>query len=152
MSVAGIIDAMRSSYPPAIRLVWQCYENLVNEARCCSVTDEEVAREHGFSVDTVSRANGLLQRDRIAQFVRHKRRRTTVHMLRSYRDGCPKRPRHEPEVARRIEPELTPQFADSSAELTPQIPDFKSSTSKNPPGRRRKSAVGARAGLLPSFN
>ena len=119
MSVAGIIDAMRSSYPPAIRLVWQCYENLVTEARCCSVTDEEVARELGLSVDTVSRANGLLKRDRIARFVRHKRRRTTVYMLRSYRDGCPKRPRHEPEVERRIEPELTPQFAELKCRVDP---------------------------------
>jgi hypothetical protein len=130
MSIPGIIDAMRSSYPPAVRLVWQCYENQVNEARCCSVTDEEVARELGFSVDTVSRANALLKRDRIARFIRHKRRRTTVYMLRSYRDGCPKRPRYEPEVERWIEPELTAQFADSSAELTPQIPD-----SKSPPVR-----------------
>ena len=128
MSVAGIIDAMRSSYPPAVRLVWQCHENgVVDKGRCWSVKDEEVARELGFSVDTVSRANALLARDKIIELVRHKRRRTTVRMLRSYPEGCPKRARHEPEVEQRIGTEMTPQNADSSAgfspELTPEIPN-----------------------------
>src|SRR5690242_5436804 len=128
--IAGIIDALRSHYPFAVRIVWQCIENRADQARCRNATDAEIAAEIGASVDTVSRAVATLEADRILRRVRHKRRRTTFHMLRTYPAGCP-RPRHEPEVARRIRPELTPQDADSSAELSPQKPDSKSPPDKN---------------------
>ena len=110
--IAGILDAMRSEFSPATRLVWQCLENHANGARFWSMTDQEIPRELHLSTDSVSRAMAELEQGRIVRCVRHKRRRATFHMLRSYPEGCA-RPRHEPEVERRGRPELSPQFAET---------------------------------------
>ena len=127
--IAGILEAMWSTYPLGVRIVWQCLENHADDARQWRMTDADIAREVNVSVDLVGRAVGVLEADGIIRCVRRKRRPTTFYMLRSYPNGCQK-PRHEPEVERRITPELNLQFADSSAELSPQKPE-----TLNPPVR-----------------
>jgi hypothetical protein len=138
MSIAGMLDAMRSSYSPAVRLVWQCVENHANSARFWTMTDEDIAQEMHLSVDTVGRAVNVLERDRICRCVRRKRRPTTFHMLRHYPPG---RPRHEPEVERHVAPELTSQIPELRPELTPQIPETLSPPErKNPPEKEERAA------------
>jgi hypothetical protein len=43
--IAGILDAMRSSYTPAVRLVWLCIENHANRDRWWRMTFEAIADE-----------------------------------------------------------------------------------------------------------
>jgi hypothetical protein len=145
--IAGILDAARSEYSPATRLVWICIENNVNRARIWVGTDEDIAAEMHLSVDTVAVAVAALAGDKIIAVKRHKRRRTVFKMLRNYPDGCV-RPRHEPEVAARVAPELTREIPDSTPELTPEIPETLESTSKKDPLER---GTRARAdGLTPA--
>lgn len=85
MSVAGLLDAMRSDYPPAVRLVWQCLENhAVSCGRCWRMTHEQLAGELHLSVRQVQRSVELLADDKIIRVERFKRRVSTFHMLRTY--------------------------------------------------------------------
>jgi hypothetical protein len=141
--IAGILDAMWSDYPFAVRTVWQCIENRADRARIWTATDAEIADEIHASGDTVSRAIAILEADKIIGVVRHKRRRTTFRMLRSYPDGCPRRPDLSPQNPWSTPasfPELTPEFAEPTAELSPEKPETKSPPDKNPPGKGSESA------------
>jgi hypothetical protein len=151
MSVAGIIDAMRANVHPTIRIVWQCLENHANGARWWRMTEREIATEVHLSPKTVERAVIALEGkgdDAVLPAVvavrRCKRRPATFTMLRSYPEGCPK-PRHEPEVASRVAPELTRQNGDSTAELTRQNDDSLFPPEKNPPEEERESPPQAAA-------
>jgi hypothetical protein len=139
MSVAGLIDAMRSSYSPAVRLVWQCLENHANGARFWSMTDQAIARELNLSVDTVSQGIAVLEADGIIKCDRRKRRPSIFRMQRTYPERCP-RPRYEPEVARRIVPELSPEIPGLMPELSPEIPETRNPPVKNPPEKEGESA------------
>lgn len=152
--IAGIIDAMRSRYSPATRLVWQCIENHANHiegpGRFWEMTNEGIAEELGFSVNTVGRAIVELERDGIIRCKRQKRRATRFIMTRGYESGCPRheqprrQPQHEPEVDEVLtpknegstaevdsqncgvnSPEVTPKIVGSTADLTPQNGDPK---------------------------
>jgi DNA-binding Lrp family transcriptional regulator len=124
MSVAGIIEAMRSHYPNGTRLTWQCIENRAGAGRSWNATDREIAREMRLSTDTVGRAVGRLERDGIVRAVRHKRRRTTFYLLRTYPVGVA-RPSGEPEIAHRLAPDLSPQNSGSMPGLSPQNAETK---------------------------
>lgn len=82
--IAGILDAMRSDYAPAVRLVWQCLENHANTERCWRMTHDQIADELRLSCDTVARAVAELEADGILRVERFRRRVSTFHMLRTY--------------------------------------------------------------------
>jgi hypothetical protein len=146
--IAGILDAMRTSYTPATRIVWQCIENHANSARFWSMTDRAIADEVHFSVDTVSRSLGTLERDGILRCVRRKRRPTTFYVLRSYPSGCPRPPKaRQRSMALELPPldagdgaELTPQPADSNPKLSPQNPETLNPPVQNPTEEGREGA------------
>lgn len=84
MSIAGILDAMRSDRHLAERLVWQCLENHADTFRCWSITEQAIADELKIGVATVSRAVRALEADNIIDLERSKRRPTKFRMLRNY--------------------------------------------------------------------
>ena len=113
MSVAGILEAMRSPRPLAERLVWQCLENHANGARFWPMSEEAIARELSLGVATVARAVRALVADNIVRAERHKRRPTVFFMLRDY--GKPNG-QYPPQTG-----DLTHQNDWSSATETPEI-------------------------------
>ena len=117
MSVAGILEAMRSPRPLAERLVWQCLENHANGARFWPMSEEAIARELSLGVATVARAVRALVADNIVRAERHKRRPTVFFMLRDY--GKPNG-QYPPQTG-----DLTHQNDWSSAAETPEIADAK---------------------------
>jgi hypothetical protein len=120
VSVAGWLDALHSDCPPAHRLVWMCLESHANKARRWRITDREIADELHLSDDTVGRAIAALEAGGIISAERRKRQPTIYAMLRIYPSA--KRPKpNGHDVASR--PELTPQIAESSDQLTPQKED-----------------------------
>jgi hypothetical protein len=136
--IAGIIAAMRSHYPFATRVVWQCIENRADKSRRWNGTDAEIATELGCSIDSVSRAVDVLAEDKVIKCTRHKRRRTTYRMLRTYSEGCP-RPRHEPEVASRISAAVESAKCGDNCRVESAKSGDQESTSKNPPEEERES-------------
>jgi hypothetical protein len=84
MSIAGILDAMRSDRAPAERLVWICLENHANGHRCWPMTERAIAAELNLSIPTVQRAVQSLVAGEIVRVEQHKRRPTVFHMLRAY--------------------------------------------------------------------
>jgi len=127
MSIYGLLDAMRSDYAPATRLVWQCLENHANDDRWWRMTHDQIASELHLSVDSIGRAVADLSRDGVIRVERSRRKMSTFHMLRTYAQGGggggeqPYRNGHATE-------ELTPQFADSN----PLTPGFADSTKDEP--------------------
>jgi len=142
MSVAGILEATRSEYSPATRLIWICLENRANGARFWSMTHEAIAAELHLSEDTVDCGVSVLARDGIIRCVRHKRRPTTFYMLRTYPEGCA-RPRHEPEVQERIAPGSAPEIPPSKAELSPEFPGTSNPPDKYPSEQEGKERAAA---------
>lgn len=90
MSVAGILDALRSDRPFSERLVWQCLENHANGARFWAITIHELMAElHIKCRSTVTRAIAALEDDKqdggpIVRAVRRRKHKTVYHMLRVY--------------------------------------------------------------------
>jgi len=120
MSIYGLLDAMRSDYAPATRLVWQCLENHANDDRWWAMTHEQIMAELHLSRDSVDRAVATLARGNIIQVERFKRKVSVFHMLRTYPEaGSGGQPHysngHVPE------PELMPEIQVSNAELMPGI-------------------------------
>src|SRR4051794_16625097 len=114
MSFASVYGAARrGGYSPGTRLVLACLASHANDAGIYATIDEEIASEMHLSSDTVSRGIQALVNGGDLEVVRHKRRRSTFRLLQ-YQGKAVPRLRHEPEVERRIAPELTPQNADSS--------------------------------------
>lgn len=112
MSIAGILDAMRSERPPAERLVWQCLENHANGHRCWAITEQAIANELNLGCNTVARAVQALAADGIIRMDRFKRRPTVFHMLRIYQKA---NGQHPPSGD-----DLTTQNGGSTVELSPQ--------------------------------
>jgi hypothetical protein len=140
MSFASVYGAARrGDYSPGTRLVLACIASHANEAGIYATIDQEIADEMRLSIDTVSRGIVALVDGGDLEIVRHKRRKTTYRLPR-YQGKAVPRPRHEPEVERRIPVELTPQIADSSPELTPQIADSFYPTVSNPTGKQESAA------------
>lgn len=140
MSVAGLLDAMRTDVNPGFRLVWMCLENHANGARWWSTTEAKLAIELHLSTDTVTRAVGWLIGKRIIRVERVKRRPSVFHMLRSYAKAESLTPQnadstdapaadHTPQNQGSTVP-LTPQNQEPTFELTPQNQE-----SLNPPVR-----------------
>lgn len=88
MSVAGILDAMRSSRPFSERLVWQCLENHANGARFWRISIAGLAGELNMRTGTVSLAILALERDEIIRCDRRRKFVTTYHMMRTYPAGA----------------------------------------------------------------
>ena len=127
MSIAGILDAMRSERPPAERLVWQCLENHANGHRCWAITEQAMADELKLGVATVARAVRALDADKIIEMVRFKRRPTLFKMLRNYPKPNGQHPPPPDDLTHQndqstgvIEPELTTQNDQSTYHLTHQ--------------------------------
>ena len=126
MSIAGILDAMRSQRPPAERLVWICLENHANGHRCWPMTERAIAQELNLGIATVERAVQSLVAGNIVRADRHKRRPTVFHMLRDYPKANGQHPPPD---------DLTPQndwsTARPEAELTPQNDESSHLTHQN---------------------
>jgi hypothetical protein len=123
MSVAGILEAMRSPRPLAERLVWQCLENHANGARFWPMSEEAIAKELSLGLNTVSRAVQALVAANIVRTERHKRRPTVFYMLRDYGKPNGQHPPHEEDLPPQNDgstEHLTPQNGDPTPELTPQ--------------------------------
>jgi hypothetical protein len=127
MSIAGILDAMRSERPPAERLVWQCLENHANGHRCWAITEQAMADELKLGVATVARAVRALEADKIIEMVRFKRRPTLFKMKRNYPKPNGQHPPSPDDLTHQndqptgaIEPELTTQNDQSTHHLTHQ--------------------------------
>jgi DNA-binding transcriptional ArsR family regulator len=84
MSVAGILDAMRSPRPLSERVVWQCLENHANGHRFWPITIDELAYELHMNRSTVLAAIKALEDDEIIRAERRRRCKTIYHMLRVY--------------------------------------------------------------------
>lgn len=123
MSVAGLLDAMRSDLTPATRLVWMCLENHANGERFWSVSVANLATELSLSEDSVSRAVCELAKRKVLRLERHRWSPTTYYMLRAY-------PSCQPKVVETAQPQIAdsiqtppPQNADSILSPYPQIAD-----------------------------
>jgi len=112
MSCPGLIEAMRSNYPPHVRLVWQCLENHAHRVtRRWDMTDKAISVEMHLSTDSVSRAVAILERDGILQVTRRQWQASTFQMLRTYDKPAPLPADREPVAA--------PLPADSGAPAAP---------------------------------
>lgn len=112
MSCPGLIEAMRSDYPPHVRLVWLCLENHAHGVtRRWDMTDKAISAEMHLSTDSVSRAVAILERDGILQVTRRQWQASTFQMLRTYDKPAPLPADREPVTA--------PLPADSGAPTAP---------------------------------
>lgn len=84
MSVAGILDAMRSDLPLSQRVVWQCLENHANGHRFWSISIKDMADELHLRTATVCQAVKELERLAIIRVRRAYKMVSTYFMLRSY--------------------------------------------------------------------
>jgi hypothetical protein len=158
MSVHGLIDAMRSNYPPAHRLVWQCLENHANGARWWRTTNKEIADELHLSKATVDRAADDLEKDDIIRRDFRRRKRTVFHMLRTYPNGLSHQKAdpttdlsHQNVAPTPVMPwdlntqnddstlDLTNKNVDSTPDLSTQNVDSKNPPEKNPPVREEST-------------
>lgn len=142
MSVAGILDAMRSRRTLSERLVWQCLENHANGARFWAISILNLADELHLHHGTVIDAIKALEADGIIGTRKGFRQVTTYFMLRTYDDPPPhsETPNSTPEPISDI-PISTPEpYSETptpvaSAEPTPNPP------SKNPPESKETPAL-----------
>lgn len=140
MSVAGILDAMRSDRPLSERLVWMCLENHANGARFWSISIDDMAGEIHVNRGTVVEAVKRLERDRIIRCERRHRRTTTYFMIRDYGPEIGiKEAEHESEI-RNQNPDLGPEIDTNDFRFESEFPDVVNPPVRiNPPERKKES-------------
>lgn len=166
MSVAGILDAMRSDRPLSERVVWQCLENHANGHRFWAISIDDMAAELHLRPGTIVDAVQALERDGIVRPDRRRRCVTVYYMLRSYPPADSSVPVSEIQTVpidsenRNPTPDWMPETEIKAPELVPetetQTPVFDSENrhvdnppSKNPPVKeesQRARVTGSRLG------
>lgn len=128
MSIAGVLDAMRSDRPLSERLVWQCLENHANGARFWAISIANIASELHLHVGTVCDAIRRLEADGIIRARRGFRQITTYFMLRTYDTAAVREDSEKPKTTPEVDsdrPNLEPDLDSAEPNLNPP--------SKNPP-------------------
>jgi DNA-binding Lrp family transcriptional regulator len=149
MSVAGILDAMRSDRPLSQRLVWQCLENHANGARFWAISISDLAEELHLRPATVIDAVHALEAGEIIRADRRRRQVTVYYMLRTYEAVRNPEPDPVDDSEKRIPdpvmqsenrtptPVEASEIRSSSAELDSENRQVENPPSKNPPEKSR---------------
>jgi hypothetical protein len=150
MSVAGMLDAMRSDRRPCERLVWACLENHANGRRFWSISIDDMAGELHLNSCTVVDATKALERDGVIRIRRTKRHTSTYFMLRTYDQEPGQKQCGNTELNSKVRseipnptPDLTSEIPHVEADLSSEIPHVENPPRKNPP-REDSSATFAK--------
>jgi hypothetical protein len=144
MSVAGILDAMRSDRPLSQRLVWQCLENHANGARFWAISICDMAGELHLRPATIVDAVKALEADGIIRADRRRRCVSVYYMLRTYPPADEIR-NPEPDAPATPEsgieqPEVHTENRYPTADLDSDNGQVDNPPSKNPPEKEKESS------------